>query len=496
MNIKKVLAFALSAAMLISTTACGGNAAKQNNEDETVKLKYYMFGSPNALQGSADVYKEANKIIKEKINAEVDFTIINGGQYDQKMAVLMASGEKFDLMFTSSWMNDYASNVTKGALLELDDLLPKYAKEYYEQIPAEIWDAVRINGKIYGAINEQIMARQSAFVFRNDMLEKTGFDPKNIKKFSDIDEYFTALEKAGVSKTDYDYTGSSFSWQYTVPQSLAWEPINSSNIPGCVDDKTPDNLKVFNQFKTDEFKEYIKYMTKWKDMGIFHMDSLTQGKSSGKPTIVKAEGTYIPVTWKQAASTTQFQGNTDLSIQPYGEVYLQPGYVTATLTGVYKKSEHPEKAVEFLNLVNTNKELYRLLTAGLEGRDYKKIDENHIEVNEDSQYTPNADWAYGNQFNAYLTEGTPDDAWEQQREYNKNSKKSPLLGFNFDTKNVQTEIANCSAISSEYLTIAQYGMMDIDGKYNEFIKKLDDAGADKIIAEMQRQIDEFLKNKK
>lgn len=489
---KKILCGVLAFCMAFSLTACSGG---DKSNGDTVKLKYYMFGSPNALQGGKEVYEEANKIIKEKINAEVDFVILEAGQYGQKMPVLLSSGEKFDLMFTSSWLNDYATNVAKGALLELDDLLPQYAPEYYEQIAPEVWDAVRINGKIYAGINEQIMARQSAFVFRNDMLEKTGFDMTKIKKFSDIDEFIRLLIDKGVSTTDYDYTGGSFSWQYTVPQSLAWEPLNTTNVPGCVDDKAIDNIKVFNQFKTDEFIEYITYMHKWQEMGIFHMDSLTGGKSSGKPMIVKAEGTYIPVTWKQA-TLSGFSGYTDLSIQPYGETYLQSGYVTATLTGVNNKSANPEKAVEYLNLVNTDKDLYRLLTVGIEGRDYTKLDDMHIEINQSTQYSPNMDWAYGNQFNAFLTGDLPIDAWDTQKEYNAASNKSPLLGFNFDPKAVQTEIANCEAISSEYLTIAQYGMMDPEVKYREFIKKLDDAGAEKIMTEMQRQVDEFLKSKK
>lgn len=493
---KKLLCGVLALCMALSLSACSGGDEKKSGDGDFVKLKYYMFGSTNALQGGKEVYEEANKIIKEKINAEVDFVILDAGQYGQKMPVLLSSGEKFDLMFTSSWLNDYATNVAKGALLPLDDLLPQYAPEYYAQIPSDVWDAVRINGKIYAGINEQIMARQSAFVFRNDMLEKTGFDASKIKKFSDIDEFMQLLLDKGVSTSEYDFTGGSFSWQYTVPQSLAWEPLNTSNVPGCVDDKAVDNIKVFNQFKSDEFIEYITYMHKWQEQGVFHMDSLTSGKGSGKPMIVKAEGTYIPVTWKQM-TLSGFSGYRDLSIQPYGETYLQSGYVTATLTGVNNKSANPERAVQYLNLVNTNKDLYRLLTVGIEGRDYTKLDDMHIEISPSTAYSPNMDWAYGNQFNAFLTDkDTPSDAWDTQREYNTAANTSPLLGFNFDPKAVQTEIANCEAISSEYLTIAQYGMMDPETKYQEFIKKLDDAGAEKIMAEMQKQVDEFLKSKK
>ena len=352
-----------------------------------------------------------------------------------------------------------------------------------------------MNGKIYGAINEQIMARQSAFVFRNDFLKQTGFDPTKITKFSDIDEYFTLLQEQGVSKEDYNYTMSSFSWQYTVQQSLGWEPLSSVNIPGAIDDRNADDIKVFNQFKSQEFIDFITLMSKWQKQGIFHLDNLT-GQSSGskKPAIVKAEGTYIPITWKQAAKA-DWREITDLTIQPYGEIFIQPGYVTSTLTGISTTSKNPERAAMYLNLVNTDKELYNLLCYGVQDRDYKKLDENHMQLLPESLYTPNTDWAYGCQFNALLAEGLPDDAWEQQRDYNAQAKLSPLMGFSFDTSSVQTEIANCEAISTEYLTISQYGMLDPEGNYQEYITKLDNAGADKIIAEMQRQVDEFLAKK-
>lgn len=490
---KKWLVGILLLTMVFSMTACSNNQQANAGEDDFVKLKYYMFGSLNALQGKDEVYAEANKIIKEKINAEVEFTVLDGGQYGQKMPILMSSGEKFDLMFTSSWLNDYATNVAKGALLPLDDLLPQYAPEFYNQIPESLWDSVRVNGKIYAAINEQVVARQSAFVFRQDMLDATGFDITKIKKFSDIDEFFTLMDEKVPNKEDYTVSG--FTWQYTIPQSLAWEPLNTTNIPGCVDDTKPEDMTVFNQFKTPEFIEYITYMHKWQEAGMFDLDQLTSGRPTNRTSVCKAEGTYIPVTWKQM-TLAGFKGYEDLAIQPYGETYIQSGYVTATLTGVNQKSENPERAVEYLNLVNTDKELYRLLTVGLEGRDYTRLDDMHIEIKQDSQYTPNADWAYGCQFNAFLTDDLPESAWDTQREYNLAAKTSPLLGFNFDPKNVQTEIANCEAISSEYMTIAQYGMMDPEVKYQEFITKLDNAGADKIIAEMQRQVDEFLNTKK
>ena len=496
---KKLSLLALGVSVSLLLSACAKDAVTAKNPDSTdgfVKLKYYMFGSTAAIsQGAPAVYEAANKIIRDKINAEVDFTILDGGQYGQKMPVILSSGETFDMMFTSSWLNNYLSNVTKGALEPLDDLLIKYAPEYYNQVSSKYWDAVRVNGKIYGAVNEQIMARQSAFVFRNDFLEKTGFDPTKIKKFSDIDEYFTLLQKNGVSPQEFDYTQSSFSWQYTVQQSLGWEPLSSVNVPGTIDDRETGEIKVFNQFKSKEFIDWITLMSKWQSRELFHLDNLTgQQGNSKKPGIVKAEGTYIPITWRQSAQV-DWNGIEELTIQPYGETFVQPSYVTATLTGISATSKNSERAAMYLNLVNTNPELYNLLCYGIEGRDYEKPDDKHMRISPSTLYAPNTDWAYGCQFNALLMEGLPETAWQEQREYNNSAKASPLMGFNFDSANVQTEIANCEAISTEYLTISQYGMLDPEVKYREYISKLDNAGADKIIAEMQRQIDEFLAKK-
>ena len=486
----KVVSLLLAAVML--TSACSkAKPTTKNAKDEPVSLKYYMFGSENAMQGSDEVFSKANEIIKEKINAEVEFTILSGAQFEQKIPILMASGEDFDLMFTSSWLNSYLGNVSKGALLELDELLPQYAPELYAQIKPEIWDAARVNGKIYAVINEQIMARQSAFVFSDQYLKLTGFDPETITTFKDIDKYFQLLEEKGVNKTEIDYTGSSLEWIYTVQQEKGWETLASQNVPGVIDDTSAD-CKVFNQFTSDAFKEYIALTHKWYEQGFMHTDNLTSQGTLRKPMALRATGTYIPALWKEAELPV-WNGITDLVIKPYGETFLTTSNVIATMTGIYANSKNPESAMQYLNLVNTDKALYNLLTKGIEGRDYDKVSENRIAIKPDSLYTPNSDWAFGNQFNAYLTGDMEEDSWEQQRKYNDEAPRSPLVGFSFDNTNVQTEIANCEAIVGEYILLACYGLLDPEANYIEFINKLEAAGADKIIAEMQSQVDAFLK---
>ena len=77
----------------------------------------------------------------------------------------------------------------------------------------------------------------------------------------------------------------------------------------------------------------------------------------------------------------------------------------------------------------------------------------------------------------------------------KEATESPLLGFNFNQEPVADEIANVNNVVNEYVAGLHTGTVDPEKVLPEFNKALKDAGIDKIKEEMQRQYDEFLKNK-
>ena len=67
-----------------------------------------------------------------------------------------------------------------------------------------------------------------------------------------------------------------------------------------------------------------------------------------------------------------------------------------------------------------------------------------------------------------------------------------MQAFNFDRTAVETEVANVSAIETEYKSIV-YGMnADVEATVSEYRQKLKDAGLDKVQAEYDRQIKEFM----
>ena len=147
-------------------------------------------------------------------------------------------------------------------------------------------------------------------------------------------------------------------------------------------------------------------------------------------------------------------------------------------------------------MVNHNVDnVYNLLCYGIEGKHYNKVGENRIETIKDSGYAPNKSWEFGNNFNAYLMEGQEDDIWEQTKEVNETATVSKLLGFALDTEPIKSELEACNAAVEEYMYNLTAGAVDIDTKLPEFQKKLKNAGVDRMIAEVQKQVDEWKKNK-
>jgi putative aldouronate transport system substrate-binding protein len=145
--------------------------------------------------------------------------------------------------------------------------------------------------------------------------------------------------------------------------------------------------------------------------------------------------------------------------------------------------------MQFLNLFNTDKYLYNLITQGIEGRHYTKIDANYIKPVPNSSYQPNADWMYGNQFLAYLKEGQNLSDWEDTKKINAGAKPSPALGFSFDTTSVAVEMASVNSVISEYIPSLGSGAVDPDRVLPEFLERLRNAGSRRIINELQRQLD-------
>ena len=137
-----------------------------------------------------------------------------------------------------------------------------------------------------------------------------------------------------------------------------------------------------------------------------------------------------------------------------------------------------------------------MIAYGIEGKHYKKLNDTTIEVIPDSGYGPDNIWKFGNQYLLMLLSTEDPNKYKNFEEYNKKAKAVEELGFIFDNTPVMNEVAATAGVVTEYHQVLKVGAVDPAAKLPEFIQKLQEAGSNKIIDEMNKQWEAYKASKK
>ncbi len=506
---KKIIALLLALVMVLSLAACGNTPADDGTTppaesgdgstppaesgdvadepglyDEHVTLTY-CFPDAMGVAGYAgwdNIVAEVNKITESKINATINIELVPLGEYTDKMNMKFMSGEEFDVCFTGAW-NPYATAVGQGAYAELTpEMLSTYAPELMEVLNPAAWDAVTIDGKIYGAPLQQIYVRQNAMRFNADLATEKGFDYTAVKELTDLEPYFETLKAAGVEKIFH--TAGSRIIENNISY-LGMDSLISAKTPGVVYYRE-ENPTVINQYASEGFLELAKLMKKWNDAGYIHpeaiLDTLIEGEFA-----VNINPAYKP---GGDATESMTSGFTVVSV-PFGDAVLTTSAITATNLAVGATSKNPERALAFINLLNTDADLLNLLCHGIEGTDYEFVDkENKVIKAIEGTYPGNFSFLVGNVFNEYYTDPTQVGSWEETAQINSSADGSCILGFSFNVEPVSTEVAAMDAIIAELLPAICCGEVDdVEAAVKAMNDALEAAGLSTVLAEMQAQLD-------
>lgn len=494
-SLKKGMAVTLAAATSVScmmgfTTVV--QAADSKSELEEVTLTWYIPG--NGPQTDTQKVEDAiYEYLKDDLNVRIDFVECDWGSYDDKVQMAIASQEAFDLCYTAHWSNNFYNNVSKNAFLELEDLLDEYGKELKESIPETGWKAASVNAHIYAIPNQQIWAYQGAIGVETSYLEQYNFDLSQVTELKDMEPLFEQIKADNPDMYPIVNSGPAEILN-NYQNTMGYEELAGSKIPGALvfDD---EELKVVNQYELPEMKEFFDMMYDWNQKGYFRSDAATVTDDSLDIQIGKSMSKFIASYKPGVIQDTKAKTGKDFTFQPIGTPHLTTSGITATMTAVSRTSKNPERAIMFLDRLNTDKELYNMVCFGLEGEHYTK-DGNYAIPVENSAYNPNQDWVYGNQFNALYREGQGENDWADTAAINDSAEPSRVLGFSFDSTPVQTELASISAVVDEYYLALETGGVNPDEVLPEFLEKLEQAGSKTLIEECQRQLDQWLAENK
>lgn len=476
-------------ALTLLVTACGGNnnAASNNNasgstpskSEKPVELIWYTVGAP---QKDADlVMAEVNKYTKEKINATIKLKMIDFGDYSQKMQVMAASGEPMDIMFTCSWAFDYVQNARKGAFMQLDDLLQNQGKDIVATLDPAFLEGSKVDGHNYGVPANKELPAQEVWRFNKELVDKYNLDITNVRSMESLIPLLKTIKENEPGVTPYAMVKD---FVPVMPFDYVIE-----KLPMAVYLDTKD-YKVVNILETPELKETLKTVR------TFYKEGFVSPEVS---TVTSVDDLYKSGKWLvDRASTQPFADNLwstsmgyPIVSTPAGDPIIYNWSVMGSMQAISANSKYPEKAMEFLNLLNTDPVLRNMIDSGIEGVHYEKVSDNVMKNLDKSKDYDVPTFAFGNVMLTYLNEGDPENKWDEFKKFNESGIDAPLLGFNFDTSKVSTELASVQNVKEEYWAALMTGTVDPDEYLPKAIEKFKAAGLDKVMAEAQRQIDEW-----
>lgn len=505
---KKSIGVLLAASMMISLCACGSNetgdtAAKsdggKSGEYEQVTFAYATMNNV-PTEANVDTVEEAiNEITREKIGVEVTLKPIALADYSQSISLSLQAGEKIDI-FQSIY--DFTNCVSTGMAMDITDLSREYAPETVELIGDDWLKATSYEGKLYGFPTYKPTAAYAQFVCRQDIVQELGIDFSGVTTSADLTDIFRQVHEAYPEMTvlaplSQGKLGEASGWQ-----GVDWLSDSDDRAFGVL---IGDDTTVQDYYSSDKFKDSVNLIRDWYEAGYIMKDAATTTSTTSE---LMASGNYFGTFTVNAnppedlAQTMSGMYGQAMEAVKVGEPYLSTASINMVTWMLASNTKVPEAAMKFLDLTYTDPDVCNLIIFGIEGRDYVLDEEGYASCPEGLDmatvpYTAQmSNGILGNAFIMHPLLGTNKETNDLMLEANKTADISPVMGFIFDASSVSTQYTAVNNVASQYLPGLLCGSVDPETELPAFIKALNDAGYQDIIAAKQEQLDAWLAENK
>ena len=535
-NLKSILCLVLALVLCLGLVACGEKQAEESKPAESkpaeskpaesepadplaeaVELTWVLSApATNTVMEEVDAALKA--LVKDELNIDLTTKWIPVSDYTTQLGTIVSTGSGWDICCVDGSI--FNANVARNAFLDLKPYLdagkiPTASAELPEMALA----AGAYNGGIYAISPTKDLGSLYNNIINVEMYEKYGIEipedrPTRRHLYGWMEEVNkayradpeTAADAAPVfninSLMDMDYL-----YDDIIYGSGAMGSIVCTNVVGLeeygIGDKTSTSTAMCAVF-TKEFEDFV--LTRY--------DQTANGVVYGYP---KQDGD--PKWWKEGLHMMNYsQGLIDLDPDTYmstgnfhsalyncTEGLIFTGYLHAGMYAINGACKNPDRAVALVEMMYSNPDLHNLLSFGIEGadKDWTDVDNDGVvEFGARNQDPANRSWYFWYPFQncavmvGKAAPGSSSDFIEKMREQNNAMTVSQNVGFTVDTTNIQNEIAAVSNVYAEYNDRFRYPITngDRDNCMKEIEAcraKLKANGIDKILAEVQAQLDAF-----
>jgi len=457
-----------------------------------VTLKIIACGPP---QKDVQLVDDAlSAYLKPKINATIVLDQYDWDAWNDKVNLILASGEDADLVFTAPWCS-YTTNAPKGAFLDLTSLIKKYGQGILNSSYKWTLDAGHMGDKLYAIPSNQILAQSRGFRLRKDLLDKYGpsvnFKMKDIITPDELEPLFKVIKQKEPDVIPYFGIPSKLlSWLGPWDRQGQFE-VTTMNIY----DQVP---KYINFYDTDYYRKSMDIARKWFLEGLTNQDIAT---SQADPIDMMKSGKIFSFSQESNHLTQEVESRQTgytLVLQNVIKPIISTNLVQGTMWAIPRQAKNPERSMMLLNLMHTDKTVQNLLVYGVEGPHYVKKGGNVISFAKGNDPSNplyyNQVWEWGNQAMNYDLDTDAPNGAKRLADFNNSAVRNSSLGFVYDASNMKNELSELANVAAEFDPQISSGTIDAraDGTYQKFLDKLKAGGIDKLLADQNAQLNAWL----
>ncbi|MBP5294378.1 MAG: ABC transporter substrate-binding protein [Lachnospiraceae bacterium] len=512
---KRVLAVILAVLMAFSLAACNkkpddGKKETDASGREHVKIVWYLH-AVNVGPGLDQMQEAVNNYLKDKLNTEIEFHYYRQAEFKETINTVFNAGTYMDIVTIGNTGLNFDSNVTRNAFLDVTDLLPKYCPETLKMLPDGALEAYSYQGKVYGMPPVKDLASWQMVQVNMDMLKDLGLEfPEHWNSYWDLLPLLYKVKEARDAKYPdqaknpvIDVLDDNRVKKFYLVDAITGNystPYLCTTIKGVPDECQIKNIKddftVFNFLETPEALNWAKTIHQLVADGIYPFDFDTYDSDK----YLTYNGAHLWDANEGALFTPEDTYNFDAQISMSDLSIATRSYMMAGGMAITAQSKYPDRALEVLELMNTDQYFATLVRFGPENVGWTDKDNDNIIELTDANSDASArlwycwyGWITGGLATSKTPSGYPGAEFGKKLlARNQGAIGSSHMGFAFDSTNVQNELAACNAIyESCYQTLLLGQEEDVEAIIAETNKKLYDSGLQKLIDEAQKQMDAY-----